>query len=607
MLRSLSTIALGILLTVLGLLAGWQLSSHVAPMDDHDEHAHDDHDHDDHADDDHDHDDEHADDHDHEHDDHEDEDHAELSEQTLKTLGVVIEHARLQDYVRTVDVRAVLVDRPENRRTVVTPMGGIVRRVDVESGQVVDADAPLVSLVRDPIAVGEQSTAMGIVLPERKHLIESLAALRSARTDLDIANREIARLEKLGEGTASNMPELFASRLRELRYERSRAERRATNAESELHHHGLDEGEIAHAAAGGEHPPLLDLWRRTLKKHGAWGDLEEKILAQLPAEERVRPWPVLLLAELSMQGLVRPGLLELVSQQPRAAERFREVAALLLEGYSIENVLMIAKLGGLDPDLVIRAPDTGGEHWDLERLRARVGLHLQPGDPVAELYDPRRLWLRLEPIGGEIEHVRRAVQEHLSCQAVPVLRRSAPDLPNVHFRRLASHEERGTVAYAEIDNHVLLQESGRRSWSLQAGTEFLVRVPLETMPGRFVLPVDAIVRDGPDRIVYVLEEDHDHDHEGHDEHDDHDEDHDEDHAEDDHDDHDDHDDDHHHGMHFYPVPVHVELDTKNVVVIAADGALLEGQEVVVHGAFALHLALQQGRGEPDAGHGHSHH
>lgn len=590
MLRSLTTIIMGILFTALGLLAGWGLSHAGSSVDDHHEDEHE-HEHEAHADD-------HDPDHDH---DHEDEEHAELSEHTLKTLGVVIEPVRLTDHVRTIPVRARLVDRPENRRTVVTPLGGVVRAVDVESGQVVVAGAPLARLVRDPIPLANTETALGIVLPERKHLLEGLAELRAASTELEIARRETARLEKLGTGSASRMPELFASRLVELGYDRDRAQRRLENARAELHHHGLDDAEIARAAGGGGAPPLLDLWRRILSHHGAWGELEQQVLQQLPESEQSKPWPVVLLAELSLQGLVQPALRDLLAARPEAALRFREVAGLLLGGYSIENVAAIAEVGGLDPDLVIRAPRTGGTHWDLERLEARVGLHLDAGDPVGELYDPRRLWLQLEPIGDEIAHVRRAVQEHRSCRAIPVLTDAAPTLDAVHVHRLAPHGEQGTLAYAEVQNEVLLQEKARRSWSLQAGTEFLVQVPLETLKGRIVLPAEAVVRDGPDRVVYLVEEeDHDHEHE-------HDEDEEDHHEDDDHHDEDEEEDEDHHHLHFHPVPVHVELDGSRVVVIAADGALLEGQEVVVRGAFALHLALQQAGSDPGADHGHSHH
>jgi len=328
-----------------------------------------------------------------------------------------------------------------------------------------------------------------------------------------------------------------------------------------------------------------------LAENGLWGELEERLLARLPASVRGKPWPLALIAELSLQGLTQPGLLALLEAHPAAVRRFREVAALMLDGRPIENVAVMAEMGALEPDVVLRAPRVGAAHWDVERLLAKAGQSLRAGDAVAELHDPRRLWLRIEPIGGEVAHVRRAVQEHLACEAEPILSGCAPALTGVHLRRLARHGEHGTVAYAEIDNAVLLQEESRRSWSLHAGTEFLVRVPLETLKQRFVLPVEAVVRHGPDRVVYVIEE--------HDEEEDHPEDEMHEGEEEEHD---------HHHFHFHAVPVHVELDTQDKVVIAADAALTAGQTVVVDGAFALHLALQQGRGGDDAhGHGHSHH
>ncbi len=512
------------------------------------------------------HDDDHDDHDDHEHDDHEHDDHEHLSEQTLKTLGVVVEPIRLTDHVRTIDVRGVLVDRPENTRTVVTPIGGIVRAVYVESGEVVEAGEKLLGFTRDPIPLSGQESVLGMLRPVREVVHEAVSTLRSAHTELEIADGEIVRIRGLEAQGQGKIPDLFASRLVELGYARDRAARKVANAEAELEHHGFGPEEIQELAQGRHAPPMLDLWRRLLRKHGIWGELEETILARLPEGERDKPWPIALLAELGMQGLTTPALLELLEAHPPAALRFREVAALLLEGRPIESVALVASMGALEADVVIRSPAEGASHWDVERLLTKVGQSLEAGGPVAELHDPRRLWLRLEPIGGEIAHVRRAVREHLRCRARPVLPGSAPDLSDVHLRRLAPYGDHGTVAYAEIENEILHQEANRRSWSLHAGTEFLVRVPLETMTGRFVLPVDAVIRSGPDRVVYVQEDDE-----------------------------------------FHAVPVHVELDTDDAVVVAADSALAEGELVVVGGAFALHLALQRGKGGNDVEHGHSHH
>jgi multidrug efflux pump subunit AcrA (membrane-fusion protein) len=61
------------------------------------------------------------------------------------------------------------------------------------------------------------------------------------------------------------------------------------------------------------------------------------------------------------------------------------------------------------------------------------------------------------------------------------------------------------------------------------------------------------------------------------------------------------------GRTFRPQPVHVEYADDEVVVVADDGSLFDGDPVVLHGAFALGLALGRGsaKADPHAGHNHN--
>jgi hypothetical protein len=56
------------------------------------------------------------------------------------------------------------------------------------------------------------------------------------------------------------------------------------------------------------------------------------------------------------------------------------------------------------------------------------------------------------------------------------------------------------------------------------------------------------------------------------------------------------------------VPVRVEHLDASVAVVANDGAIFEGDGIVLKGAYALSLALQAGSGgavDPHAGHSHN--
>jgi multidrug efflux pump subunit AcrA (membrane-fusion protein) len=108
-------------------------------------------------------------------------------------------------------------------------------------------------------------------------------------------------------------------------------------------------------------------------------------------------------------------------------------------------------------------------------------------------------------------------------------------------------------------------EGGSRSWKLRSGLRYLVRVPVETLAQRFVLPAGAVTEDGPDKVVLVAD-----------------------------------------GKTFRKKVVHVEHLDDEVAVIANDGSLSPGDPVVTAGAFPLGLALQSGRGPADAHAGHGH-
>jgi hypothetical protein len=93
-----------------------------------------------------------------------------------------------------------------------------------------------------------------------------------------------------------------------------------------------------------------------------------------------------------------------------------------------------------------------------------------------------------------------------------------------------------------------------------------VLVPVETWPNRIVLPVDAVISDGPDWYVYQKCLNH-----------------------------------------FDRVAVHVEYRDQRGVVVDGDGKLKPGAVVAASGAYQLHLALKNksgGGGDPHAGHNH---
>jgi hypothetical protein len=112
------------------------------------------------------------------------------------------------------------------------------------------------------------------------------------------------------------------------------------------------------------------------------------------------------------------------------------------------------------------------------------------------------------------------------------------------------------------------EQNGHRfvDWRFRPGQRMQIAVPVERWLKRIVLPADAVADDGAEVYAFVPN-----------------------------------------GKQLVRRAVHVEYRDARNVVIANDGALFPGDEVVVAGARQLHLALknQSGAGvDPHAGHHH---
>jgi hypothetical protein len=125
--------------------------------------------------------------------------------------------------------------------------------------------------------------------------------------------------------------------------------------------------------------------------------------------------------------------------------------------------------------------------------------------------------------------------------------------------------------YVTLPNEVRQVErpgSERRylTWRYRPGQRMQLRIPVETLPDRIVLPAEAIAQDGVETYVFVAN-----------------------------------------GDRFDRRPVHVEYRDDVQVVIANDGALFPDEEVAMKGAQQLQLAIKNkasGGIDPHAGHNH---
>ncbi|MGE0191339.1 MAG: hypothetical protein AB7T63_04780 [Planctomycetota bacterium] len=493
----------------------------------------------------------------------------------LRALGVVVQPIQLAPFTATEDIPAVVADRPENHRVVRLPFGGVVQEVHVQTGDHVLPETPLLTVVREAIPPFTRDRTGELLTPLGEEVHAAVGALREATTRLAIARRERERLATL---TADGV--VPAAQQRESLYEIERAERAVANAEHELEHHGLTDVEIDQVAAGTTPPPQPLLWERVLRRQGWWDEHADALRDLLPASRRDRAWVVPGLGELHAAGLLDEALVDDVRATPAMAAHLAEVIALLLSGTPRPTVTAWARDGLLEPTWALRVPcadctPESGEApgYDVEQLHVRAGDRVAAGQEAVSLYRGAAMWIRALPIGRQLASLTRALASGAKLGAVPLVAGTGPTFSGLSILRIHPRVDGGTersVADLPVQNEAarVNGDTRARTWRLQAGLRYRVKVPTAAPVDAFVLPRTAIVREAGTTQVLLTD-----------------------------------------GPGFRRVPVRLLQENPREVAIAYDGSIFPGDDVVVDGAFALSLALQQaesGGGGGHAHHGHSH-
>jgi hypothetical protein len=213
---------------------------------------------------------------------------------------------------------------------------------------------------------------------------------------------------------------------------------------------------------------------------------------------------------------------------------------------------------------------------DLEIISRPV----HPGQTVAagaKLFELVALDLLLvvgEAFEADLPAVRRASRENLQIDLLlPAEGRRVEGLEVFSIESALDGEERITHFLLRLPNRVIAEkkEGGHRylDWEHRAGSRVQILVAQQKPEMCFVLPAEALVREGGRQWVYRLHDD------GCDQ-----------------------------------VAVRVEFSNEREVVIPLGSGLSPGDRVVIRGALKVHLALKQSRGKQSSagehGHGHQH-
>ncbi|HWB08642.1 MAG TPA: efflux RND transporter periplasmic adaptor subunit [Pirellulales bacterium] len=280
-------------------------------------------------------------------------------------------------------------------------------------------------------------------------------------------------------------------------------------------------------------------------------------------------------------------------QQKLAAVVKAQRQALSLHGLNEEQIESIVADRELFRELTVAAPmhagtradDSGADKegkrasgeqlWQVQELAVELGQHVEAGNLLCVLADHAELYIEGTAFEQDARQIERAVRDNAAVTAV--IESDATDaerVPRLHILYVADKVDalsRAFHFYVLLPNtlaHSSSNGNGPRfiSWRFKPGQRLKLKVPVETWPKSIVLPVEAVVQDGPESFVFQR-----------------------------------------FGDHFDRRPVRVEYRDPYSVVIANDGALKLGDVVAASGAEQLQLALKNKAGSPVDPHAGHHH
>ena len=277
-------------------------------------------------------------------------------------------------------------------------------------------------------------------------------------------------------------------------------------------------------------------------------------------------------------------LLEQEYEQNKIEASIRaERQALLLHGLTEEQIQQIVDERQLQHQLTISAPELGKhaateEHEDfleVADIAVSVGEHVQTGIPLATLADHCELYIEGLAFEQDAEALNKAANNKSEVTAIIEgnggKAQQVGSLHILHVENEVERESRALKFYILLPNELVrneLTKEGHRfiGWRYRPGQRVEVRIPMERWEGRIVLPVEAVIEEGPERYVYQEIRGR-----------------------------------------FQRRSVHVEYRDQSYAVIENDGTLFPGDRVAVRGSHQIHLEVKnQAGGGPDPHAGHHH-
>lgn len=471
-------------------------------------------------------------DHDHEH-DHGTVEAVVLGDQARKNLGLKVGPVESRDYWRTISVPGVVVERPgHSHRKVTAQLTGLIKELYIHPSQVVrpgDVLAEL-ELTGDALATSQA---------------DLLAVVR----DREINARELARVSDLvadGSVPAKNKVAL--------EYDRERLKSQWESKIQALQVLGLS----------GEQIDLIQKERKLLREFTVR-------VPPISSEERSHVDDAQFDPARRRLPLATPKAAPVEFGKP-AAQPASPPAA---QGAAPPTAAPHAAAHG-KPELPAVVP-AGEVDWvyTVESIGVFPGKRVQIGDELCSLAFHVTLYIEGQAFEKEGEKIAAAMMQRWPVEASfevgaePLVR---GPLTILYLDDVVDPQAHTFRFFVPLANEVLHDSRGPqgemyRSWRFKPGQKVVLKVPTEKIENALVLPVEAVVREGPDAYVFRVN-----------------------------------------GSKLERQAVHVRFTGGGEAVLDDDGSLFPGDVVAMNNAYQLNLALRKAAGgaavDPHAGHNH---
>lgn len=211
----------------------------------------------------------------------------------------------------------------------------------------------------------------------------------------------------------------------------------------------------------------------------------------------------------------------------------------------------------------------------IEKMDVFPGKLINPGDELCDLALHTELQIRGEAFETESAQIYKALAERWPISAVFELGDREPltreNLVMLYASSVTNPQARSFEFFVPLPNDVIQDFKGAdgrsfRSWRFKPGQRVQLLVPVEKWDERFVVPSEAVVSEGADTYVFLVN-----------------------------------------GKLLERKPVVIEYRDARETVLANDGSIYPGDEIALNQAYALNLALKKAAGsgvDLHAGHNH---